>query len=223
MELQELQNIWAEYDRKLDRSLQVNLQLLKQFKFDKAKRKLSKVFYLKVIEVLMLVPSIVYFGNFAFENWRIPQFSLSAIAIGALFILFLVYVIKQLVIIRQVEMGFDHSVTPIQKKIEQLKLSIVIYVKYILILFPLYPLLLMLAGKIVFNVDFMGSAYKAYFLANVAVDIILLPLALWLMNQLTAKNINSIAAKTLLTGSGWFQANAAADFLKEIEAFEQEG
>lgn len=223
MELQELQNIWAEYDRKLDRNLQMNMQLLKQLKFDRAKRKLSKIVYLKVIEVLLLIPAIIYLGNFAADNWRMPQFSLSATVIGLLFILFLVYVIKQLVITRQVEMGFDNAVTPIQKKIEQLKLSIVNYVKYILILLPLYPLLLLLAGKIVLNVDFMEPAYKAYFLSNVAIDIILLPLALWLINKLSVKNINSTVAKTLLTGSGWFQANAAYQFLGEIEEFERQG
>lgn len=222
MELQELQNIWAEYDRKLDKNLQMNMQLLKQLKFDRAKSKLSKLFYLKMIELLMLIPAILYLGNFAADNWRIPQFSLPATAIGLLFILFLVYVIKQLVIIRQVDMGFDNAVAPIQKKIEQLKLSIVIYVRYILILFPLYPLLLLLAGKMIFNVDFMEPAHKAYFLSNVAFDIILLPLALWLINKLSSKNINSTVAKTLLMGSGWYQANAAYQFLGEIEDFERQ-
>ncbi|RWY50996.1 hypothetical protein [Mucilaginibacter gilvus] len=222
MELQELQTIWAEYDRKLDRNLHLNMQLLRQIKLDKAGSKLSSLFYYKITEMIILAAAVIYLGSFVSDNWGKPQFSLSAIAICALFVVCFVYDVKQLSLIRQVQRGFNAAIAPLQKKIEQLKLSIVTCVKCALILLPLYPLLLLLAGKMVFNVDFLEPARRTYFLSNAAVAIILIPLAVWLIAKLSAKNINNSVAKTLLMGSGWYQANAAYRFLGEIEKFEQE-
>jgi hypothetical protein len=222
MELQELKNIWAEYDRKLDRNLHLNMQLLRQMNFDKVKNKLSKLLFFKVIEMIVFGSAVIYLGRFTVNNWSVPQLSVSAIIIGALFIVCFVYNIKQLSIIIQLQMGYNRAIAPIQKKIEQLKLMIVTYVKITLLLFPLYPVLLLLAGKVIFDMDFLDSKHRTYFLSNASVGLVLLILAFWFLRQLSSKNINSTAAKILLTGSGWYQANSAYKFLGEIEKFEQE-
>jgi hypothetical protein len=41
MELEELKTLWGEYDRKLDKSLQVNMALLRKLNFDKAAKKIG--------------------------------------------------------------------------------------------------------------------------------------------------------------------------------------
>lgn len=222
MELQELKNIWAEYDRKLDRNLYLNMQLLRQLNFDKVKNKLGRLLFYKTIEMVVFASGLFYLGGFAVDNWASPALSISAIITGILLVACLVYNIKQLVAIMQLRMGYDNAIAPIQKKIEQLKLTIVTYVKLTLLLFPLYPALLLLAGKIIFNIDFLEVKRRTYFMTNATFGVLLLILAVWFLRQLSSKNINNTAAKVLLTGSGWFQANAAYKFLGEIEKFEQE-
>ncbi|WP_374950196.1 hypothetical protein [Mucilaginibacter sp.] len=191
-------------------------------KLDKVKGKLNKVMMFKLIEMTIFCCGIFYLVNFADTNWQVTQLSVAAISTIALLTLFVAYDIKQLIIITQLQRGYNSGIAPLQKKIEQLKLTIVTYVKFTLLMLPLYPVLLLLAGKIFFNIDFLEAKRQAYFITNAGLGAVFLIMAVWFFRQLSSKNINNPTAKILLAGSGWYQANSAYKFLKEIENFENE-
>ena len=222
MELQELQNIWAEYDRKLDRSLQVNMQLLRQLKLDKVESKTRGLFILKLVETVWVAAIIGYLVSFITQYLNQWPLVLSGLVVLAFAAMGFVSDIRQLSIIMQLKLGYDDAIAPIQKKIESLKTVIIDYIKYGLLFIPCYPFLMIVAGKTFMHVDFTENARRAYFLSNVAVGAVLAVPIIWIFVELSRKDIKPWA-KNLLSGSGWFQANAAADFLKEIENFEKEG
>lgn len=221
MELQELKNIWAEYDRKLDKTLQVNMQLLRQLKLDKVQGKANGLLTLKIFEIAMLLIMLGWLGDFMLKYYRQPQFMISAFVLLVFVALGIVSVIRQLSIITQLKLGYDDAIAPVQKNIQSLKAVIITTLKYALLLIPCYPFLLIIAGKMIFNVDFTEGTRRAYLLSNVVAAFIFLIPTIWIFIALSRENIKPWA-KTLLFGSGWYQANAAADFLKEIEAFEKE-
>jgi hypothetical protein len=222
MELQELKDIWNEYDRKLDRNLQLNMQLLKQLNLDKAKNKLNRLLWFKGIEIAVFILMAFYLGRFIANNWPALHFIIAGLILASVLVMWIVYVVKQLAIIADLQMGYADAIAPIQKKIEQLKLHIVNYTKYSFVLLPLYPVMLLVAGKAFLHVDFFEPQRRLYFLSNVAVGLVLIPVALWFFKLLSAKNIGESVSKNLLVGTGWHQANSAHNFLNEIEKFEQE-
>ena len=221
MELQEFKNIWAEYDRKLDKTLQVNMQLLRQLKLDKIQSKTSGLLILKLVETAMVLVILGWLGDFMVNYYRQPQFIISALVVLVFAVMGLVSDIRQLSIIAQLKLGYDDAIAPLQKKVESLKVVIINYIKYGLLFIPCYPFLLIIAGKLFLHVDFTEETRRAYFLSNVGIGSLLLIPTIWIFIELSRKNIKPWA-KNLLSGSGWHQANAAADFLKEIEAFEKE-
>jgi hypothetical protein len=223
MELQELKNIWSEYDRKLDRNLQLNMQLLKQLNLDKAKNKLNRLLWFKGIEVALFILLAFCLGNFIANNWHALQFIISGLILASVLIMWIVSVVRQLAIIADLQMGYADAIAPIQKKIEQLKQYIINYTKYSFVLLPLYPVMMLVAGKAFLQVDFFAPQHRLYFLSNVAVGLVLIPVALWFFKLLSAKNISKSVSENLLVGTGWHHANSAHDFLNEIEQFEKEG
>lgn len=220
MELDELKSIWTEYDRKLERNLQLNIQLLRKMNMDKVRRSSSALLAIKLIEVALYGVVMAYMLGFTAKYISQPQFGIPAVLLVAAMAIALFTTIKQLGIIYQLRKHADAAIAPLQKKAETLKLKIAHFVKYMFLAIPAYPLLLLLAGKIFLNVDFTAKAHLTYFLSNVGVALATLPLVIWFYRELSKREIKKQWVKNLLVGSGWHQAQAAGDFLEEIEKFE---
>jgi hypothetical protein len=77
MELEELKTLWGEYDRKLDKSLQVNMALLRKLNFDKAAKKLGWLLFFKLIELTILLTIIIGLAAFTFKHITEVRFARS--------------------------------------------------------------------------------------------------------------------------------------------------
>lgn len=223
MELEELKSMWGEYDKKLDKSLQLNMQLLRKLNFDKARFRMRWLFVIRISNICWLLFVVWYLMGFALKYLNQPRFSITAILMIAMVAIRLVYEYRQIAIMVQLQQkSSDAAIAPMQKNIEKLKTMIVGSVKWALFLIPFYPVLMILIGKIFLNVDFFSPHLKAYLIANIIFGLVLLPVFIWITVQLSKKEIKPVLIKRLLPGSGWFLADDAGGFLKEIEKFEQE-
>jgi len=210
-----------EQDKKLDKSLQLNLQLLRQINFDKAAGKTNTIFIFKIMEMIVLLVMEAYLVGFIIKYFPDPAFSISAV-ISMIFIgAGIISDVRQMTVI--IQLGSDNAaaVSAMQKKVEKLKLLIIGYVKWSFISIPFYPVFLILAGKIFLNIDFWAPHHRTYLLVNIVVGVLLLPIFIWLHKQLGKQNIEQVWVKNFLAGSGWNQAVSAQQFLGEIEKFEQ--
>jgi hypothetical protein len=222
MELDELKNRWSDYDKKLDKSLKLNMQLLRKINLDKAKNKVRRLMVMKLVEIVILAVIIIFLISFTADNITQPQFSISA-GIFAFFALAgFISNIKQVVIMMQLQSGYTEAIAPLQRKIEQLKLLIVKYVKYALLSIPFFPIWMILITKILFDYDIYSNSMSNWWLANIGVSIALIPLVWWIFKQLSKNEISSFWVKNFLEGSGWKQAEAARTFLTEIDNFERD-
>ena len=223
MELEELKNMWSEYDRKLDKSLRLNMQLLRQINFDKAKFKIRTLFIIKLFEMVTLMAAAKWLTAFALQNIASPQFYIPAFMLDAMLAAIWIAVLLQISIVIQLELQRNTgAIAPLQKKVERLKSIIVSYLKYALFLIPLYPLMLIVGAKAYLHMDIFELQHRTYLISNLIVALALLPASIWLFRELNKQVIGKRWVKELLSGSGWNQAQAAQQFLQEIEAFEKE-
>ena len=59
MELQELKEIWTQYDRKLDKSVKLNVELLKEIKLGKARSQLRRSAFVFALELFVNLAAVV--------------------------------------------------------------------------------------------------------------------------------------------------------------------
>jgi len=224
MDLQQLQNMWNEHEKKLDKSLQLNMQLLRKINFDKAGFRMRWLFAIKLAEVVFIVFVLSYLLGFTIKYFSDPKLSIPAVIIDMAIIAYFILDIRILSIIYQLQLkNNNEAITPLQKQTAKLKYLIAASLKYALFLIPFYPLLMILIGKVLGNIDFFSPQHKTYLLSNIVVGVLLLPLVIWLFKELSQKEITRDWVKNILSGSGWHQANDAENFLTEIDEFEKEG
>jgi hypothetical protein len=223
MELEELKNRWNEFDNKLEKSLQLNKQLLKQINLDKAKNKIRTLLIFKLLETGVLSVVVYYLVKFTIYNFTSLQFSVSALILLFFTVMGYISTIRQVSLMIRLKTEDADDITSKQKKLTGLKLLIAGYVKWGLLSIPFFPVWIILIPKIFLNFDMYTNGMNAWWWANIGLGLLLIPFVLWVFNQLSKKNINQFWVKNLLEGSGWGLAADAENFLTEIEKFEQEG
>jgi hypothetical protein len=221
MELEELKTLWSNYDKKLDKSLQLNMKLLRQVTFDKASKKLGQLLFLKIVEMLILMVLIIALLPFTFIHMNEFRFSIPSLIITPLVIAGFASDVRQLGLIVQIRKDTAAPVSDLQKKAEKLKLLIVKYTRTSFIFLPFYPFLAVVGAKMFLNLDFWAPPYLNRLIPNIIIAVLLIPLFLWLFRQLGKQNVSNKVVKSFLTGSGWNQAKSAEQFLEEIEKFEK--
>jgi hypothetical protein len=221
MELEELKSLWIAQEKKLDKSLQLNLKLLREVNFDKAAGKLKPLIFFKIIEMAILWFMMIYLFSFTIDHITELSFSIPALLIAGFITSGVISGIRQLALIVQIQKDGDAPVAELQKKIGKLKLLIISYTRTSFISIPFYPLLLIVSAKIFFNADLWLPQYNVWLIVNGIVGLLFIPLFIWLYRQLSKPTIINPAVKSFLSGSGWNQATLAQQFLDEIEKFEQ--
>ena len=116
MELEELKTLWSDYDKKLDKSLQLNMKLLRQVTFDKASKKLGQLFFLKIVEMVILIVIIIGLLSFTFIHITEVRFSIPSFIIVGFVISGFASDVRQLSLIVQIREGAAAPVSDLQKK-----------------------------------------------------------------------------------------------------------
>lgn len=153
MELDDLKNIWSQYDKKLSDNLKLNEELLRKMNLNSSKREMQKLLIFELLGIVIgfltilftLLISIYYINYLRFS---IPGF----IAIGALMICLIFGIIrtKRLLHIDY----YGSAVVKVQGEILRLKRKSLLFRKYEFILMPLFVLpLLPILFKFVHNID----------------------------------------------------------------------
>ena len=102
MNLEEMKSLWAEYDKKLERNWQLNLQLLRGNKLDKAAGQLRKFRNLKLIAILYHSLMAVWLGRFMFEHAQETALLIPAIVVDVLTIIALAWNVYQLALLGEI-------------------------------------------------------------------------------------------------------------------------
>ncbi len=224
MDLQDIQNLWSEYDKKLDRNLELNIKVLRELNVSKAQHNLRNFVLLRIAAALWFVAVAVVLGNFIADNISNIPLVLSAAIIDIFTLLSLHFTVRQIVI--ATTMDYSAPIVVIQKQILSLKPLILSYARIGALSIPLYPLYFIVGCKIFLDIDIIDILLKhadtwfwIWLILSVA---IVIPPALWLYKKTRLENVGHTWVKWFIVDVSWKQIDKAVDFLHTIEQFEKE-
>jgi hypothetical protein len=220
MELDELKQTWTEHARKLDRILSLNLQGLKTAQWDKTRSALGrfKAFRLREMAVGILV--LVLLGSYIADRISVPTLAIPAFIVYASFLVPVIANIRQLILLGRI--SYADPVTTIQRNLEEIKLHYLRSFRLPVLMLPLYMAYVAVAFDLAFGIDVFAYANRAFLWANLAVSVIFLAPALWVLRNLSFKNTDNPVIRAFVHGNGGEQMIAALEFLKALQEFEKE-
>lgn len=218
MENTDIINLWKAQDAKIEQSLEINKQLLKETILIKAQSALQSLIKFKTRGIVASIIYLVLLGSmlfYAISNYTSAAnyFILSMTAIFLINVRALYDYIKHLVWTNNID--YDGSITEIQQKLTKLQLSILKHSRIMVLQFPFWTTFY-LSDK-----WFPHAVGWDYFAFQFLVTASFTYLAYWLYKNQTIANADKKWVKTLIAGSGGKAVMKALEFYKDIEKFIQ--
>jgi hypothetical protein len=178
MNLDELQQMWAEHDKRLDQSLRLNVQLLREVHLGHARSVLSRLRWMIGFEFATDALLVLWLGSYAVDHLGELRFGVP----GAL--LFLVWTGFLALSLRQLEragrLDYGAPIAAMQRQLESLRILRTANTKWRLLLAPaLWTPLVIVVLQAFFGVDAWKNPGAAWVLANALVGTALSPALFW--------------------------------------------
>jgi uncharacterized membrane protein len=210
--------LWKEQYEKIDQSLVINKQLLKEVISQKAESALQSLIRFKVRGIVAAVIYLILLGIVLF--YAISHYSSSAnyfiVSMGAIFLINLKALydyIKHLIWTNNID--YNGSITEIQGKLTKLQLSIFQHSRFMVLQFPFWTTFYLSSKWFPHDVSWGYIIFQFLLTTSFAY------LAYWLYKNQTLQNANKKWVKVLIEGSGGKSVIKAIGFYKEMEAFKQ--
>lgn len=208
--------LWKEQYEKIDQSLVINKQLLKEIINQKAESALQSLIRFKTRGIVAAVIYLILLGIVLF--YSISHYSSAGnyfiLSMGAIFLInvkALYDYIKHLVWANNID--YNGSITEIQQKLAKLQISILRHSRFMVLQFPFWTTFY-LSDK-----WFPHSVSWGYIILQFLLTASFTILAYWLYKNQTMENANKKWIKTLIEGSGGKSIVKAIAFYKELETF----
>ena len=217
-DLDEMKQIWAEYDRKLDASIRLNRRLLSAAILDKAQSQLQRMTAFLGGAAMAWCIAAAALGRFFYQHLGTLHLSLSAAALDLYAIGMLATAIRQMAAVRQVD--YDGPVALIQKQLENLRLLRIrstqrAFLAGTIVWAPFG----IVACKALLNLDVCNAAWLW---ANIGFGLFLIPLTFWFLKQFGSRIRRSTLLRRLMDDIAGPNLNAAMSFLAQLSQFEAE-
>jgi hypothetical protein len=216
MELDELKQKWAEHDRKLDQSIHLNRQVLREVYTRRARFALWRLAAVLVLGSIFMLMVIVWLGYFISQAWSSPRFVWPAVALDLMAISLLALLIGQVGL--SLKMDYDQPVAVIQRRLEMLRKVRIRYIQGIFLsaLLGWMPLFI-LVMKVFLGVDVYRSFPTSWIVTNVAVGLAVVAAVIWVF-----KKYGPRTSQRFLRDLAGYNLNAASGFLATLAEFEDE-
>lgn len=210
--------LWKEQYEKIDQSLAINKQLLKEVISQKAESALQSLIRFKTRGIVAVVIYLILLGIVLF--YALSHYSSAGnyfiISMAAIFLINLKALydyIRHLVWIKNID--YDGSITEIQEKLNKLQLSIIHHSRFMVLQIPFWTTF-QLSDK-----WFPNDVSWGYIIFQILLTASFTFLAYWLYKSQTLENANKKWVKALIEGSGGKFVIKAIAFYKELETFKQ--
>ncbi len=217
----ELQNIWKEYDRKLDESKLLNLQSwalnLRSFEMiqqHKAKSKLNKLVAIKTWVALLGIAWVAFLVFLIIHSLTIAKI-LFVISAGVTALVTLVAVIvyfKHIVIIQSIDN--TDAVVEVQKKIARLQSSTLQITRILFLQAPFHTIWF-------YNIYDVANGLPAFWFISFPVTLLFTVGTIWLYRNINIKNKNKKWFQLLFGTPEWTYVIKAGEFIDEIDTFKK--
>jgi hypothetical protein len=222
MELDVLKEKWVEQDRKLDGIIRLSRQLLIAANMNRVRSPMRRFALFTGVGALLGLISLVILGQFIHAHWAEPRFALPAMALHVWVIVYVATSIRQMVMALRID--FNQPVTLVQKQIEHLRVLRLHVVRWALLTGQLVwwiPLLVVLL-KGFWDVDAYKVFGSGFLIANVAIGVALIPVAIWVSNKFGERMGSFPTMQSLMRELAGYNLNAATGFLGTLSEFKNE-
>ncbi|TAG30315.1 MAG: hypothetical protein EAZ13_08290 [Sphingobacteriia bacterium] len=219
MEDTDFVKLWKGHYEKIDQSLAINKQLLREITNQKAESSMQSLIRHKqrgiiAVTVYLLILGILLFFSIAEYKPEKAYFIFSVMAIFIVNLKAMYDYIKHLIWAQRI--NYNGSISDIQQQLSKLQFSIISHTRIMCLQFPFFTTFYLSnkwfpqevgIGYIMFQVILTGSfVYLSY----------------WLYKNHTIENLNKEWFKNMIAGSGGKQVLKAMEFYKEIIEFKNE-
>lgn len=220
MELHELQQAWQQYDRKLDRHIKLNQQVLQEINRNKAQSRLRNLLIIRAIESVFFLGVMLILGNFMAQHWEHPPLLLSALVLNIFTIIGFSGSIGQIILIFRLD--YSQPILAIQKKLKQIEAHLIQNLRLLLLSIPFYLAYLLIGFRALWGVDLYTHGNPTWWIAQIAFSVALIPVALWLYRKIHFRNMHIAWVRSFIYGAGGQSVEKALRLLGDLEEFEQE-
>jgi hypothetical protein len=222
MEFDALKEKWAEHDRKLDVSIRLNPKLLMAMNMGRVRSPLHRLAFFAGLGALIGLIGLVILGQFIYQHWAEPRFVLPAVVLHVWVIASVAGSIRQITMALQID--YDKPVALIQKQLESLRVLRIRITQWALltgqVVWWIPFLIVVLKG--LWDVDTYKVLGTGFLLANIAVGLAIIPLAIWVSRKFGARMGRSPVMQWLMREVAGYNLNAATRFLATVSEFENE-
>ncbi|HEY6900494.1 MAG TPA: hypothetical protein VI233_07620 [Puia sp.] len=208
MSTDEFQSLWKEYDRKLERSLKLNQELLEEVQSRKVRNGFGWAIVFKLMVILLGIGWNALMGNLAWHHHT----NLTFLVAACLIILFTSYCIcgytVQILLMLQINMS--KSILNTQKSLAQLEAAIVWTLRVSFLQAPVWPFLFV-----------PRITPPGYWSIVILVALALAAISYWIYSRIRLGNLNGWVKKMVDNEGGKSIARARA-FIREIREYKKE-
>jgi hypothetical protein len=210
----EFQQIWKAYDAKLERSLQLNLRLLKDVQTQKMRAELRPLTAAAVVYIVLGILWELLLVLILRLVWSQPVMAVSfiafllcgALAIGGYF--------KDIMVIRQV--SYADNIVDTQKKLAALQSSMVRTLRVMWLQLPFWSTFFISNALI-------RNGGSRFLMIQIPITVLFIIAAIVLYRNITVENWSRKKwVRGLIRGSGFGRVSRAMEHLKEIEDFKRD-
>jgi glucan phosphoethanolaminetransferase (alkaline phosphatase superfamily) len=214
MSTDEFQEIWRAYDRKLEKSLQLNLHLLKEVQSQKARSALRSFIAGRVIGIVI---GILYLVLLCVAFWFVRTQPVMAVSIAVFIICTVIAIgeyIQEIGVIRGI--GYGDNVVDTQRKLAGIQSGIVRTLRISWVQLPFW------ATFCVPN-ELLRKGGWQFLMIEVPIVLVLTIVAIILFKNITIENAQKKKwVNSLIRSAGIKSVARAMDFMKEIEDFKKD-
>ena len=214
MDEMELKGIWDAYDKKLEKSLKLNVKLLEGIQKDKAKSKLRSLVFIKVFGVVVGIIWVLFLCLLLYGNhFKNVYFSTSVAMIMFFSIIAIVVYIRHIVLISQID--YTESITATQTRLAELQVSTINSTRFLWLQLPFYT-------TFFWNQEWMNKD-MGFWLIAFPITLLFTAIAIWLYESISPENLNKPwVKKFIMIGMEYKYALAASELLQEIQEFKRD-
>jgi hypothetical protein len=198
----------------------LNLQSVEMIQSHKSKSQLTSLLVNRILEVIILIPITLLWGNLLYKNLSDIPVAVSFGIILIFSVCSLVNCIRQLFILSQIK--YSENIAGIQEKLAILQTHIIQYLRISFLFLPFYMVYVIVGFKLFANIDIIIFTNQNWFLFYLLNSALLIPVSLWLYKQVTYKNINKRWVRVIIESVGGKSVAKSMGFLKEIEEFRKD-
>lgn len=217
--MDELRELWARNDDKLDRALSLNETLLRTLTADRAKSALAGLERTAIIEACLGGVATILTGIFLANHVDALRYFSLGVAVLVYAVALTAMATRRLVLLGRVD--FCGSVTSIQRAIESIKLSQYRAFKVALLggilLWAPIPILMV---KGFLGVDLLAELDNAWLLSNIALGVLLIFVGQWWSRRYVEREDTAPFARKLIDALSGRDLERASSFLRELASFE---